>query len=613
MSNDVSSILNHYQHRRERLIDMLWQVQNQDGFISPSAAEELATGLNLSFLDVQETLSFYHFFHDRPSGEHKIYLADTVIARMNGYEAVREALEEVVGCQFGAVSADGRFGLFDTHCIGLSDQEPAMLVDGVPFTNLDPEKVRSVITALQNGTTAQALANPQQLPDDTIEYIEALAGSQIHQSGPIFFQDDFDIKAVVTDILAKRPEEVVYSTSASKLRGRGGAGFSAGLKWQLCRDAPGKEKYLICNADEGEPGTYKDRVILTKSPEQVLAGMIVAAYAIGAKEGILYLRSEYTYLVPYLEKKLSVLRSQNLLGDQIQGRTDFSFDIRIQLGAGAYICGDESALIESCEGKRGTPRVKPPFPVQQGYLGQPTAVNNVETFATVASIMQKGAKWYEAMGTNSSAGTRLISVAGDVEKPGIYEIEWGSTLSDVLLLVGAQNARAVQVSGPSGECVSVSKGAQRTFDYNDLSCNGSMMVFNHQRDLLTIVREFIHFFVEESCGICVPCRAGNVALYDKLNLVIAGHAVEEDLDEIIAWSNIIHSTSRCGLGTTSPKPILTTLNQFPEIYQEKLTQQQGPLLASFDLNEAMEGYAVASDILMPKTRKGTVEAPEAVK
>ncbi len=613
MSNDVSSILNQYQHRRDRLLDMLWQVQNRDGYISRPATEALAAGLNLSVLDVQETLSFYHFFHSRPSGEHKIYLADTVIARMNGYEAVREALEDAAGCQFGQVSVDGRFGLFDTHCIGLSDQEPAMLVDGIPFTHLDPDKVRHVITALKNGTTAQALANPQQLAEDSVEYIDNLVKTQVYHAGPIFFQDDFDIKAVVTDILAKRPEEVVYATSASKLRGRGGAGFSAGLKWQLCRDAPGKQKYLICNADEGEPGTYKDRVIMTKSPEQVFAGMIIAAYAIGAKEGIFYLRSEYAYLVPYLEAKLTDLRSQQLLGEQIQGRTDFSFDIRIQLGAGAYICGDESALIESCEGKRGTPRVKPPFPVQQGYLSQPTAVNNVETFATVARILQKGAKWYEALGTSTSAGTRLISVAGDVKKPGIYEIEWGSTLSDVLSLVGAENAHAVQISGPSGECVSVSIGAQRKFDYSDLSCNGSVMVFNQQRDLLAIVRDFIHFFMEESCGICVPCRAGNVALYDKINLIMNGHAVEQDLDEIIAWSNIIRSTSRCGLGTTSSKPILTTLNQFPEIYQSKLTQQQGPLLASFDLNAAMEGFAVASEALMPKTTKAAAGSQEAIK
>lgn len=613
MSNDVSSILNKYHHRRERLIDMLWQVQNRDGYISEQATESLAAGLNLSPLDVQETLSFYHFFHDQPAGKYRIYLADTVIARMNGYEAVREALETATGCKFGETSADGQFGLFDTHCIGMSDQEPAMLVNDIPFTRLTPEKIRTLVSALKNGTTPEAVLNPSNLPTHSLDYLESLVSTTINKAGPVFFQDDFDAKALITEILAKRPEEVVHATSVSKLRGRGGAGFSAGLKWQLCRDAPGNEKYVICNADEGEPGTYKDRVLLTRSPEQVFTGMIIAAYAIGAGEGIFYLRSEYAYMVPYLEHILAGLRKDNLLGDHIQGRTDFNFDIRIQLGAGAYICGDESALIESCEGKRGTPRVKPPFPVQKGFLGQPTAVNNVETFATVARIMQKGANWFEAMGTDTSAGTRLISVAGDVDQPGIYEIEWGSTLGDVLALVGAKDPRAVQISGPSGVCVSAKKDAQRRFDYSDLSCNGSVMVFNTQRDLLAIVRDFMHFFMEESCGICVPCRAGNVELYNKINLIIEGHAVEQDLDEIIAWSKIIQGSSRCGLGTTSPKPILTTLNQFPEIYQEKLTRQQGPLLASFDLNAALEGYAIASEALMPDSKDDSVKIQEAIK
>lgn len=433
-----------------------------------------------------------------------------------------------------------------------------------------------------------------------MEYVDALVESNIRQAGAVFFSEPTDPSAIVADIVARHPEEVIDATSVSKLRGRGGAGFSAGLKWKLCRAAPEETKYVICNADEGEPGTFKDRVILTRCPEQVFTGMTVAGYAIGAQEGIIYLRSEYAYLLDYLEATLASLRDRNLLGERIGGREGFDFDIRIQLGAGAYICGDESALIESCEGKRGTPRVKPPFPVQQGYLRKPTAVNNVETFATVTRIMEKGARWYEAMGTNSSSGTRLLSVSGDVDLPGIYEIEWGTTLNEVLGKVGARDPRAVQVSGPSGECVSVAKDGGRRFSYNDLSCNGSLMVFNQQRDLLGIVRDFMHFFVEESCGICVPCRAGNVELYNKINLIIGGRAVEQDLEEIRNWAKIVRGASRCGLGTTSPKPILTTLESFPEEYQSKLVTQEGPLLASFDLNAAMEGFAVASQTLLPE-------------
>ncbi len=475
-----------------------------------------------------------------------------------------------------------------------------MLVDDVPFTHLTAEKVESIVTALKAGVSPREIADPAGHASSHVEYVDALVESNIRQAGAVFFSEPTDPSAIVADIVARHPEEVIDATSVSKLRGRGGAGFSAGLKWKLCRAAPEETKYVICNADEGEPGTFKDRVILTRCPEQVFTGMTVAGYAIGAQEGIIYLRSEYAYLLDYLEATLASLRDRNLLGERIGGREGFDFDIRIQLGAGAYICGDESALIESCEGKRGTPRVKPPFPVQQGYLRKPTAVNNVETFATVTRIMEKGARWYEAMGTNSSSGTRLLSVSGDVDLPGIYEIEWGTTLNEVLGKVGARDPRAVQVSGPSGECVSVAKDGGRRFSYNDLSCNGSLMVFNQQRDLLGIVRDFMHFFVEESCGICVPCRAGNVELYNKINLIIGGRAVEQDLEEIRNWAKIVRGASRCGLGTTSPKPILTTLESFPEEYQSKLVTQEGPLLASFDLNAAMEGFAVASQTLLPE-------------
>lgn len=598
MSNNVDAIMARYLHRRERLLDMLIALQETEGYISDSSVNVLASGLNLSPLDVRETISFYHFLHDQPAGKHIIYLADTVIARMKGYEEVKAALEEAIGCAFGEVTENGEFGLYDTQCIGLSDQEPAMLVDGIPFTHLTPDKVQTLVVALKAGVSPQALANPKGHSTQDKAYLNAILASHIRQSGPIFFGDPVDVERVIRDAVTLVPMEVIDATSTSKLRGRGGAGFSAGLKWRLCHDAAGDTKYVICNADEGEPGTFKDRVILTESPEQVFAGMIIAGYAIGAREGILYLRYEYRYLVDYLEKTLNSLRERNLLGAKIGGNDKFSFDIRIQLGAGAYICGDESALIESCEGKRGTPRVKPPFPVHQGFMGCPTAVNNVETLANVARIFEKGARWYESMGTAESAGTRLISVSGDVEKPGIYEIEWGISLKDVLELVGARNPRVAQISGPSGECVSAAKDGNRVFSYKDLSCNGSLMVFSYERNLLEIVRRFIHFFMEESCGICTPCRAGNVELYNKVSLIIEGRAVEQDLDEIVEWANIIRGSSRCGLGTTSPKPIITSMQAFPEEYKQKLVTQHGPLLASFDLNAALHEFTVATETLL---------------
>ena len=374
---------------------------------------------------------------------------------MSGYQAVYDTLEQETGVRFGETDEAGMFGLFETPCIGLSDQEPAMMIDSVVFTRLTPESVADIIAQLKTGRAAADIANPAGLPDDGIAYVDALVQSNVHTRGPVFFRGETDYKALLKNCLAGTPEQTIGTVSESGLRGYGGAGFRTGLKWQLCRAAPGDEKYVICNADEGEPGTFKDRALLTRSPRDVFMGMVIAAYAIGSTHGIVYLRAEYVYLKRYLEGQLQQLRDDGLLGSSVGGRPGFDFDIRIQMGAGSYVCGEESALIESCEGKRGTPRLKPPFPVHAGYLGKPTCVNNVETFAAATRVIEEGAEWFRRMGTPDSAGTRLLSVAGDCDRPGVYEVEWGITLDEVLSMVGARDARAVQISGPSGECLSV--------------------------------------------------------------------------------------------------------------------------------------------------------------
>lgn len=592
MHTDIEAILECHHSDKTRLMDMLWEVQRQQGFISDEAVTALSVGLNMSRHDIRETLTFYHFFRDKPSGKHKIYLADTVIARMNGYDEVREALEQACGCAFGSVDESGTFGLYDTNCIGLSDQEPAMMVDEVVFTNLTPEKVSDIITRLKQGESVDAVANPDGFNPVDVAYVDALVKDNIRSRGAVFFKEGRDYPALLEKVLELLPDEVIEEITLSGIRGRGGAGFPTGLKWRLGRDAEGDEKYVICNADEGEPGTFKDRVLLTRSPGDVLLGMIIAAWAIGSRNGIIYLRAEYWYIKEYLERQIQAFRDAKLLGSRILGQ-DFDFDIRIQMGAGAYVCGDETALIESCEGKRGTPRVKPPYPIQQGYLGMPTCINNVETFAAASRILEEGGAWFSAMGTDDSTGTRLLSVSGDCKYPGIYEIEWGVSLNEVLNMAGAGEPKAVQVSGPSGECVSVAQDGERVFCYGDLSCNGSLMIFDQDRDLLEVVRNFMRFFVDESCGICVPCRAGGVDLYHKIRLIIAGRATARDLDDIHSWGSLMHQTSRCGLGTTAARPLLTTLEKFPELYQQKLAESEGVLLPSFDLEGALQGHEQA--------------------
>ena len=606
MTTDIAAMLDAHGRDRTGLLDMLWEVQRRIGYISAEAAAAIADRLAMSVEDVLETATFYHFFHTAPAGRHRIYLSNTVIAKMHRYDEVYAALERETGVRFGE-PASPEFGLFETACIGLSDQEPAMLVDGVVFTDLTPESVGEIVAGLKGGSTAEELANPRGLPRDDRAYVEALSGSTVHTTGPVFFRGETDHESLLARCRAQSSDEVIATLTASGLRGRGGAGFPTGIKWQTCRAAPGASKYIICNADEGEPGTFKDRALLTHEPDTVFAGMAIAAHAVGAAgadsaavpvHGIVYLRAEYAYLADYLESRLAALRERGVLGHSVDGSG--GFDIRIQLGAGAYICGDESALIESCEGKRGTPRLKPPFPVQRGYLGMPTVVNNVETFAAAAHIVDHGADWFAAMGVPGSTGTRLLSVSGDCAAPGIYEVEWGTTLRSVLDMIGAHDARAVQISGPSGEMLSVAADADRVLGYDDLSCNGSFMVFDGGRDLLDVVGDFMQFFVDESCGICVPCRAGNVLLRQKVALVADGQATSSDLDEMVAWGGVVAHTSRCGLGATSPNPILTTLTKFPEIYPVRPRATVADLLPSFDPEAELTDHAAAVAQLAPQ-------------
>lgn len=590
MNADVEAILRRHRYDGTRLIDILWDVQHRFGHIPDEHLPQLAIGLNRSAPDIVETASFYHFFHSEPSGRHRIYLSNTVIAKMNGYWAVRNALEREAGVRFGERIDGGLFSLFDTPCIGLSDQEPAMLLDDVVFTRLTPDTVADIIAQLQAGTVAADIANPGRLPEGSLAYVDTLVESNVHTRGPVFFQESPDHAAWLQRCLAGTPEETISTITDSGLRGFGGAGFPTGRKWRLCRDAPGDDKYVICNADEGEPGTFKDRALLTRSPKDVFLGMVMAAYAIGSRHGIVYLRAEYAYLRRYLDTQLQQLREDGLLGSGIGGRSGFDFDIRIQLGAGSYVCGEESALIESCEGKRGTPRLKPPYPIQEGYLGKPTCVNNVETFAAATRVIVEGVEWFRSMGTSASPGTRLLSVAGDCRRPGVYEVPWGITLDEVLTMVDAQDARAVQVSGPSGECVSAQADAQRRIAYEDIQCSGSVTIFDGTRELLESVKDYTKFFVDESCGICVPCRAGTVDLYDKVDRVLAGEGVQKDLDDAAGWGSLVRATSRCGLGATAANPMLTTMQQFPEDYRRRLRIQEHALLPSFDADAALAEY-----------------------
>ncbi len=362
--------------------------------------------------------------------------------------------------------------------------------------------------------------------------------------------------------LSLKPEQVVNEVKESGLRGRGGAGFPTGLKWEFALKEKSDEKYVICNADEGEPGTFKDRKLLTEQPEKVIEGLTIAGYAIGANQGFIYLRGEYVYILKTLEKAIEDLKKQNLLGKNILN-SGFDFDVEIRLGAGAYVCGEEFALIESMNGYRGEPRNKPPFPTQKGFRDKPTVVNNVETLCFIPYILSKGAEWFKLFGTEGSTGTKLFSVSGDVEHPGVYELELGVTLNELLETVGAKNPKAVQVGGAAGVCVA-KKDFDKPISFQGLPPGGSIIVFGENRDMLKVLKNFLEFFVEESCGQCTPCREGNFRLLEGVNMLEKGECSVRYVRELLALCEVMKTSSKCGLGQTSPNCFLSILENFKD-------------------------------------------------
>jgi len=580
----VKSIVLKHGKDRVNLLDMLRDVQAVHGHIPGEAAAELARMLNLSRADVEGVATFYHFFSLVPRGRYSVYLNKTITSFMRGRAAVAEAFEYEAGCRFGETSPDGMIGLFDTSCIGMNDQEPSAIINGIVFTGLTEARVVDLVAGMKAGRPVKDLVSEYGDGANQSELVRSMVVNHIMKKGPVLF-GPFVSGSAVQRAAALKPAGVIEEIKKASLLGRGGAGFPTGLKWEFCRREKSRKHYVICNADEGEPGTFKDRVLLTERPRLVFEGMAIAGYAIGAEEGVLYLRGEYAYLREYLEKVLAELRAEHVLGKAVAGVKDFNFDIRIKLGAGAYICGEESALIESAEGKRGEPRDRPPFPVQVGYLDEPTTVNNVETLATAAQILAHDANWFKSMGLPTSAGTKLLSVSGDCARPGIYEIEFGLTVRELLDMAGAGDPLAVQVGGPSGNCIS-REDFERKLSFTDLPTGGSVIVFGPDRDIFAIVRNFMEFFVEESCGWCFPCRAGNPLLLRTFEKIAGGKGTAGDLKDLEDWGLIIKSMSRCGLGQTSPNPILTTIRNFREIYEARIRKDED-FIPEFDLAAAV--------------------------
>jgi [NiFe] hydrogenase diaphorase moiety large subunit len=570
---------------RQRMMDIVREVQSEFGCVSSPAMDLIAEAAGTHRVEVESVVSFYAFLSRQPKGKVVIRLCDDIIDRFAGCEEVTKAFSSELGIGFGETTPDGKITLEHAPCIGMCDQAPAALVNDEVMTSLSTDDARQIVAELKKTPDAAKLTHRYGDGINGTELVHSMVNNNIRKAGEVILAEH-QSGTGLKKALGMSPVEVINEIKTSRLRGRGGAGFPTGMKWEFTRKAKGDQRFILCNADEGEPGTFKDRVILTERAELLFEGMCTAGYAVGADTGVLYLRAEYAYLRAHLESILGKMRDAGLLGKDAGGKAGFNFDVRIQMGAGAYICGEESALINSCEGLRGDPRNRPPFPAQEGYRQLPTVVNNVETFCCVPRIIENGAAWFAGIGSDGSPGTKLLSVSGDVKSPGVYEVPFGTKLADFLELCGAEDAAAVQIGGPSGQMVG-RDAFDRKIEYDDLATGGAIMVFNSRRDILEIVRYFNAFFCEESCGYCTPCRVGNALLEERLEKIANGRGQTSDLAYLEDLCKTMKTASRCGLGQTAGNPVASALENFRSAFEEKVKEVTDGIQPGFDLDAAV--------------------------
>jgi [NiFe] hydrogenase diaphorase moiety large subunit len=568
----IAAVLARHGNDGTRLMQILRETQEALGWLAPETLTAIARGVGWPRAKVEGTAAFYSFFHTRPRGKYCVLWSDNITDRMLGNRELMQRLCEKLWLEPGRLSEDGLVSVNTTSCTGMCDQGPAVLVNYRAITRMTPERVDQMAELIRGQVPLDQWPAEWFAVEDNIRRKDALLDHGLVPG-----------EALAAG-MARGPQGLIDEIKAAGLRGRGGAGFSTGMKWAFCREAKGEAHYVVCNADEGEPGTFKDRVLLTACADLVFEGMTLAGYAIGAQKGLMYLRGEYRYMQDALESVLARRRKECLLGQRILDK-DFDFDIEIHFGAGAYVCGEESALIESLEGKPGRPRIRPPFPVTNGYLDQPTAVNNVETLAAACLVAHHGGAWYAKLGTEKSAGTKLLSVSGDVERPGIYEYPFGVTVQQVLDDAGARGGvQGVQVSGPSGVTLSADELGRRIC-FEDIPTAGAFMVFDVSRDMFEVARNFAHFFAHESCGFCTPCRVGTQVVARLMDKLATNHGSPYDINELFKMHRLMQGASHCGLGNSACNPLFDTLNKFRPAYERRLKSLEYE--PAFDLDAAL--------------------------
>lgn len=541
---------------RPGLLPALQAAQREHGWISEPVAAEISRALRVPLADVHGVIEFYTLFYNKPVGKRIIRICTDVACALKGSDGVLNHLCSGQGLKPGETAANGSLTIESSPCLGLCEQAPAGLVND------------QAETSIRIAANAYELGRPRSIVVGSLRLLTANCG---HGTTSLEVHGEY---SAFKQALTMEPEQVVAEIKAAGLVGRGGAAFPTGIKWEGAAAAQGTPKYVVCNADESEPGTFKDRVLLLDDPHTLIEGMLIAGYAIGAHVGYIYLRGEYPYILPVLENALAEARAAGILGANLFG-SDFSFDIQVRLGAGAYICGEETALFESIEGKRGFPRVKPPFPTTHGLFGKPTVINNVETLFNVPLIISKGALEYRRIGTDKSPGPKLFCVSGDIERPGVYEVPFGVTLRELIEMAGGvaggESLQAVLFGGAAGAFATTEHlGVKLTFE--DLRAaglplgSGVVMAFDKTRDLRDVLSRLGHFFAHESCGKCYPCQMGTERQKEILQRVADGRILPGDLERLqdVGWT--MTDASLCGLGQTAASAVLSAIGLWPAMF-----------------------------------------------
>jgi NADH:ubiquinone oxidoreductase subunit F (NADH-binding)/NADH:ubiquinone oxidoreductase subunit E len=565
IDEEIQTLVDEFHQDRTAIIEIFQELQERRGFLSSRTITDVARSLKIPYSRAYGVASFYSMLNLEPHEEKVVHLCDGPVCWLKGAGELHKKLDEIA-------ATDDRLKVRRTSCLGLCDRAPAALVDEVQTGPIAPESLGDLFL----GWHGQPLDYSQ--PRNGEQRV-MLSGLGVIDPDSIQSAMDQGAYQALEKTLSLTPQEVIEMVENSGLTGRGGAGFPVGRKMRFVAHAPGSPKYVICNADESEPLIFKDRILIDTNPHQLLEGILIASYATGASEAYIYIRGEYQAQAQRLRRAIAQARNLGYIGQNILGR-DFSFDIHVHRGAGAYICGEETALIESLEGKRGEPRLRPPYPPSYGYLGQPTLVNNVESLSTLPGILENGPDWYKAFNPNSAPGTKLYMLHGKVNQPGIFEAPFGFTLRQMIEGFGGGMQEGSKfhfaLTGGAAGTLVPEELLDIPIDYTSAAKGvslgaGAFLICDRSVSPVKLLRELLHFFASESCGKCTPCRQGTTRSLAILDRMLSGKGTESDIPELLRLADVMQYDSFCGLGQSVAIPMKSALHYFRDDFTQYIS------------------------------------------